>query len=49
MVQRQAAAGLGVVNDGEMAKSSVSGYLSDGLTGLEDRAGTGQDDAQPGP
>jgi hypothetical protein len=27
MVQRQAAAGLGVVNDGEMAKSSFSGYL----------------------
>jgi 5-methyltetrahydropteroyltriglutamate--homocysteine methyltransferase len=37
MVRRQADCGLDIINDGEMSKSSFSGYVSDRLTGFEIR------------
>src|SRR6266542_7896 len=35
VVQRQAAAGLAVINDGEMSRASYATYIKDRLTGFE--------------
>ena len=40
VVERQVAAGVSIVNDGEMSKPSYATYVKDRLTGFEGEGGT---------